>query len=731
MSSKIFCRRTKMLGAVAFLFLFVGIAAASSDEQNPGLSQLPTRSDLSALSLLSPTQDTIRYDGDTALYYDAIPNTWTGVRFTPLYRFELQAIYFGILNQFGNTTDGCSLYVVSDDGTGWPDWPAGKSDSFWVAPPVPDRVWIQVDLSSPLTFLGYQDFHIIYGPAPGGPYPGPGWWNLFDHDGTITQRSYVSHNNRLSWITITDADAFIRAGGAYGGYCPQEPNDLGLCDTIYFETFDRDHEYEAEPGSLDSVRVAIYVTHDSNTFYCESEQGWVQDSIAGFVIPLAFWHGPQGGADSVILPEYDDWNNIAMDPLDPRISRSMFRDLVDEHGGDTFYNRMKWLASQSQGLEWSTVAVDIYNEAPAGSGYCWISMIPSAPTNRRWWEGSRVLLATMTFLVYMSPDHDTVGINLNESWWPPGIPLQFTRQDAIVYAPRHFLPVCDTIYRPPEEPCDTTLETLWGGLWSAYYWPQPPHDEFLNMRFQMPLDHGGRLDEIEMGFHENASSGTPDLDLYVWLSDGIFPLDDDPPNQALGHFHVDYDSVVWYPSLTVAETWKEGIYFDPGEQFHVGFTHPHELGDTLSILSDDGVMGTDRSSGWDGSAWEHYWPFEFKINARICPLVVPLICGDCNRDGVLDVGDVVCLISYLFPAASLRGQLCVVDVNCDGVEDTGDLIYLINYLFLGTSPPCSECCDFGPKREEVRGQRAEKDLQEIRPAPQKLPREQEGLKRTE
>jgi len=198
-----------------FLFLLFVISTEGAEEKDIELYELSAPGVLSTLPILSPTPDTILYDCDTALYFDPTPNTWTGVRFTPLTNFELQAIYFGILNQYNNTTDGCSLYVVADDGLGEPDWPAGILDSFWVAPPVPDRVWIQVDLSSSIRFAAYQDFHVIYGPAPGGPYPGPGWWNLFDSDSTTTQRSYVSHDNRQTWITIINADAFIRAGGEY------------------------------------------------------------------------------------------------------------------------------------------------------------------------------------------------------------------------------------------------------------------------------------------------------------------------------------------------------------------------------------------------------------------------------------------------------------------------------------------------------------------------------------
>ncbi len=61
--------------------------------------------------------------------------------------------------------------------------------------------------------------------------------------------------------------------------------------------------------------------------------------------------------------------------------------------------------------------------------------------------------------------------------------------------------------------------------------------------------------------------------------------------------------------------------------------------------------------------------------------------GDTNGDGVIDIGDVIYLINYLFTGTSAPDPLWVGDCNCDGVLDIGDVIYLINYLFTGTSPP--------------------------------------------
>ncbi len=66
---------------------------------------------------------------------------------------------------------------------------------------------------------------------------------------------------------------------------------------------------------------------------------------------------------------------------------------------------------------------------------------------------------------------------------------------------------------------------------------------------------------------------------------------------------------------------------------------------------------------------------------------VPHLRGDANGDGVIDIGDVIYLINYLFLGTSPPEPLEVGDANCDGVVDIGDVIYLINYLFLSASPP--------------------------------------------
>jgi hypothetical protein len=63
------------------------------------------------------------------------------------------------------------------------------------------------------------------------------------------------------------------------------------------------------------------------------------------------------------------------------------------------------------------------------------------------------------------------------------------------------------------------------------------------------------------------------------------------------------------------------------------------------------------------------------------------ICGDCTGDGIVDVGDVVFLVNYLYKNGSAPDPAEAGDCNCDATVDLGDVVYLINYLYKQGSPP--------------------------------------------
>ena len=72
----------------------------------------------------------------------------------------------------------------------------------------------------------------------------------------------------------------------------------------------------------------------------------------------------------------------------------------------------------------------------------------------------------------------------------------------------------------------------------------------------------------------------------------------------------------------------------------------------------------------------------------------PVLCGDVNNNGVVDVGDVVYLVAYLYKGGPPPiPMVCVGDVNNNDIVDVGDLVYLVGYLYKGGPPPDPNCCN--------------------------------------
>ncbi|UCB51637.1 MAG: dockerin type I repeat-containing protein, partial [Candidatus Zixiibacteriota bacterium] len=67
---------------------------------------------------------------------------------------------------------------------------------------------------------------------------------------------------------------------------------------------------------------------------------------------------------------------------------------------------------------------------------------------------------------------------------------------------------------------------------------------------------------------------------------------------------------------------------------------------------------------------------------------LPAICGDCNGSFVVDVGDIVYLVSYLFKgSAPPKCPVSRGDCNSDGIINVADIVYLIRFLYRGGPAP--------------------------------------------
>ena len=105
---------------------------------------------------------------------------------------------------------------------------------------------------------------------------------------------------------------------------------------------------------------------------------------------------------------------------------------------------------------------------------------------------------------------------------------------------------------------------------------------------------------------------------------------------------------------------------------------------------------------WSNFTWQNSLiPAETSVDWCICysdlggnvnctdtmSFMITYIRGDANGDGVIEIGDVVYLINYLFKSGPPPDPLWIGDCNCDEIVDLGDVVFLLNYLFKGGPPP--------------------------------------------
>ncbi|HUV30477.1 MAG TPA: hypothetical protein VMY05_05215 [Acidobacteriota bacterium] len=67
------------------------------------------------------------------------------------------------------------------------------------------------------------------------------------------------------------------------------------------------------------------------------------------------------------------------------------------------------------------------------------------------------------------------------------------------------------------------------------------------------------------------------------------------------------------------------------------------------------------------------------------------ICGDCDHNGIVDIGDLTLLIGYLFLDDAPPTPAEAGNVDCVEGVDIGDLTRVIDYLFISHAPLCNGC----------------------------------------
>lgn len=475
--------------------------------------------------------------------------------------------------------------------------------------------------------------------------------------------------------------------------CPQDTVDSGICDTMYVEIYPQDSEIYGLGPYL--TRFPIFVTHDLPDENI--------DSLTAFFIPLCYTHSNPAKYCSVSF----HWNTTALSGSS--VSRSIFRHLPSMDDPQI----RNWMMDQySVWREWDTKILNI-----DGTSHFWLSLIASGADDQRFWGGSRVLIATMTFKL-----QDTMEIHIDSCFWPPAGRLAFGRSDAQSFIPRHFLPVSGRVRFPGESP--------FFNVCPGYQWQHTNGTGFQSGEFSVSkLD--GMVIDVTASF---IGSG-------VATEHIVFTV---PPPAALVEGYVVYD---------VVDHCQGGGVINLRAQDDLGATTDCSFPITLTnyppyIVLPDTILAPVGSSLWFTvyvSEPDHDLVTEYKLNAfwyaqdslklpahppsyaggnnglftwvptqadtgawiasfsatDNCGAIdthllnilqsIPF-CGDCNNDSAIGVADVISMVNYLYRGGILPEPSCRGDANGDGQVDAGDVVYLINYLYRYGMPPDLNCC---------------------------------------
>jgi hypothetical protein len=172
---------------------------------------------------------------------------------------------------------------------------------------------------------------------------------------------------------------------------------------------------------------------------------------------------------------------------------------------------------------------------------------------------------------------------------------------------------------PPPPTCD----------WIAYngdayyYWtiPDPYGDDYFNMRFTH-LD-ACTVKTLEIAMYAGGSVGAPGADFIVFNSNGTYPTD------TIAVYPVN-PVTTWFPGYESVDCSADNLEITG--DFHLGYTPIYnDPGDVLACLSDDGSVGTGRSSEWWGiwGLMVDDWGVDVNFLMQIyscCPTILPPTC---------------------------------------------------------------------------------------------------------
>ena len=138
------------------------------------------------------------------------------------------------------------------------------------------------------------------------------------------------------------------------------------------------------------------------------------------------------------------------------------------------------------------------------------------------------------------------------------------------------------------------------------------------------------------------------------------------------------------------------VMADLGPPGYLGFPEPYLWGWKTSRsphFEDDAVWSIWGTYDWIPLT-DPNTGLTLDLSFVITTSEVPVICGDVNNDGIVNIGDVVYMVSYLYKAGPAPIPMpCVGDVNNDDIVNVGDIVYLVSYLYKSGPVPNPNCCN--------------------------------------
>jgi len=154
----------------------------------------------------------------------------------------------------------------------------------------------------------------------------------------------------------------------------------------------------------------------------------------------------------------------------------------------------------------------------------------------------------------------------------------------------------------------------------------------------------------------------------------------------------------------ITDTVTIANYFSLSGTIDFGDGNPDLSGVLVTVLPDGSTTSTDAQGQFSfdqvggGAQWlsftkEGYLSedsilmvdHEQVVDATILPATY--LAGDPNFDGVVNIGDAVYIINYIFKDGAYPTPFAAGDTNNDGTISLGDAVYLVNYIFKNGPAP--------------------------------------------